>query len=510
MSIAEARAAFDAAEDFCMPDPVPLTAPAEMPRPYPVAALQPVMRDAVLTYQAYGQQPLPLVASSALSVASLATQGLADVARDRNLVGPISINTLTIANSGERKTSCDRRMARAAREWEAERRLAMAPEIAAAQAKAAARQAEKDGLLAKIRTSAGKGSVSDAADVDAMQQRLVALEKAAAPVPVKPSLFNEDVTAERLAEEIALGWPSTSVWSDEGGLVIGSHAFSDESAMRYLGLANRLWDGLPFERKRATTKSFVVRGRRRVTYSLMMQEVVFRRLLAAGGGIARSIGFLARFLLAAPASTMGTRLYREADLEAATLAAFDARVRTLLDLPLPIEGDAMVLTPLVLPLSAAARRIWIDYHDDVELELSREGEYGDVADIAAKSAENAARIAAILHVFEHGPGGEISVDLMEAGAQVAAWHLYEARRIVSTREVPAAVKDAQLLLDWLLRKDSNAIEPREILHRGPNRLRDKARRDAAIEVLRETYHLDEVTAGRVTRLHLNPKLRRLS
>jgi Protein of unknown function (DUF3987) len=143
---------------------------------------------------------------------------------------------------------------------------------------------------------------------------------------------------------------------------------SEDSALRYLALLNRLWDGLAFRRDRTTAQSFVVQGRR-LTCSLMMQEVVFTRLMAARGGAARGIGFLARFLLAWPMSTMGMRRYQDADLSALELAAFDQRMHELLDLPLPTDRPELTLCPEKLFMSQAARREWIAFHDDVEQEL---------------------------------------------------------------------------------------------------------------------------------------------
>jgi uncharacterized protein DUF3987 len=89
-------------------DPEPLVGELAPERPYPIDALPDVMRAAVVEYQAFGQQPVALVATSALSSVSLAAQHLADVQRGPELSGPISVNTLTIAVSGERKTSADR------------------------------------------------------------------------------------------------------------------------------------------------------------------------------------------------------------------------------------------------------------------------------------------------------------------------------------------------------------------------------------------------------------------
>ena len=83
-------------------DPVPFTKANERCAPFPVDAFPELIRNVIDEYAPYGQQPLPMIATSALSVVSLVTQGHADVARDDYLKGPISLNTNVIAESGER------------------------------------------------------------------------------------------------------------------------------------------------------------------------------------------------------------------------------------------------------------------------------------------------------------------------------------------------------------------------------------------------------------------------
>src|SRR5205085_657136 len=121
------------------------------------------------------------------------------------------------------------------------------------------------------------------------------------------------------------------------------------------------------------------------------------------GGLTRGSGFLARYLVAAPLSTMGARLYQEPPQGMPNLAAFHRRIRELLDSHLPVDDQGR-LTPPLLQLSAGAFAAWREYHDAIERELKPLGEYASVCDFAAKSAENAARIAGCLHVFEGGPG----------------------------------------------------------------------------------------------------------
>ena len=75
---------------------------------YPIEQLPDIIKDAILSYQEYGQQPTALLANSALSNVSLACQGLANVARDDSLISPISMYFITVASSGERKSAADK------------------------------------------------------------------------------------------------------------------------------------------------------------------------------------------------------------------------------------------------------------------------------------------------------------------------------------------------------------------------------------------------------------------
>jgi putative DNA primase/helicase len=125
--------------------------------PYPVDVLPSLMRDAVKEVQSFVQAPAVLVACSALAALSLAAQGLVNVRRDQQLVGPISVYLLSVADSGERKTTCDAMFCRALRDWESERRQALLPDIAHAEAAAAVFEAKKAGILDAIKLKRRKG-----------------------------------------------------------------------------------------------------------------------------------------------------------------------------------------------------------------------------------------------------------------------------------------------------------------------------------------------------------------
>ena len=88
------------------------------------------------------------------------------------------------------------------------------------------------------------------------------------------------------------------------------------------------------------------------------------------------------------------------------LAAFHRRIAAILNQPAPIDEDG-ALTPAMLSLAPEAKAAWVEYHNAIESELASGGELYDVRDVASKSADNAARLAALFQIFEHGMGGAI-------------------------------------------------------------------------------------------------------
>lgn len=81
-------------------EPIPLVHEYEKSLPYPVQSLPKLVREAIKSYHQYGKQPISLIACSAIASISLSCQSLANVARDRLLVSPVSVYFLLVASSG--------------------------------------------------------------------------------------------------------------------------------------------------------------------------------------------------------------------------------------------------------------------------------------------------------------------------------------------------------------------------------------------------------------------------
>lgn len=481
-------------------DPHPLAAKVE-PEPYPLDALPDTIRAAAEEVAGFVKAPAALVASSALAALSLACQAHIDAKRAEKLHGPVGLFLLTIADSGERKSTCDTFFTSAIRQYQEEQAEAMKPAIKEYQAAIAAWEAERDGILSAVKDAGKKGKPTDKLRGDLAQ-----LQQDKPEPPRVPRLILGDETPENLAWGLAKQWPSAGVLSSEAGVVFGSHGMGKDSAMRNLALLNVLWDGGAHSIGRRTSESFTVRGAR-LTMGLMVQEITLREYFSKSGGLARGTGFLARFLVAWPESTQGQRPFTEPPANWPHLAAFHRRIAAILNQPAPIDEDG-ALTPALLSLAPDAKAAWVEYHDAIESELASGGELYDVRDVASKSADNAARLAALFQQFEHGMGGAIGLDSFERASRITAWHLSEARRFFGELALPAELADAARLDSWLIehcRKGrTHFVGKNHVRQHGP--MRDGARLDAAIRELVALDRLRLVKDGKRLTIQVNPAL----
>jgi putative DNA primase/helicase len=497
------RACIEAAQaaPSTWPEPQPLIAQLE-PEEYPLDALPAIVRLAVLEVAGFVKAPVPLIATSALAALSLAIQAHVDVERAEKLHGPTGLFMLAVADSGERKSTCDGFFTRALRDYEAKQQEDAKPLIQDFKSAYTAWEAQRSGLKEKI-----KSLSKDGKPCKAQVQELHALDADEPEPPKVPRLHYGDVTPEELAFSLAKHWPSGGVVSSEAGTVFGSHGMGKDSAMRNMALLNQLWDGATLAVDRRSSESFTVRGAR-LTMALQVQESTLRAFFDSTKGLARGTGFLARFLVSWPRSTQGTRNFTEAPAQWPSLATFNDRLTAILNRPVPMDEDG-ALIPAMLTLAPDAKAAWVAFHDAIEAELSTGGELHDVRDVASKTADNAARLAALFHTFI-GSIGPIDLEAMESASRIAAWHLHEARRFLGELAMPAELANPARLESWLLdfcqREGTDSVPTREIQRCGPNGLRDKAVIADAIKELADLGRVKLVQDGKKKAVQINPAL----
>jgi putative DNA primase/helicase len=482
------------------PTPQPLIAKIK-PESYPLDALPVVIRLAVEEVAGFVKAPLPLVAGSALGALSLAIQAHCDIKRAERLTGPSGLFMLSIADSGERKTTCDGFFTSTIRQYEAEQAELAAPLLKDYAAELAAWNAEREGLLSAIKEAGKKDKPTQK-----LRDDLKELEHCKPEPPRIPRLILGDETPENLAYTLAKNWPSAGVVSSEAGVVFGAHGMGKDSVMRNLALLNVLWDGGELSIGRRTSESFTVKGAR-LTVALQIQEAALRAFFDKSGALARGTGFLARFLVAWPESTQGNRPFTNPPDTWPKLARFHQRITEILNTPAPVNEQGG-LDPAMLSFTPAAKAAWVDFHDAIEAELKSGGELYDVRDVASKTADNAARLAALFHGFTNSVGGAVDVDSFESASRIALWHLSEARRFFGELALPVELANAARLDTWLIdcakRGRTHIIPRREAQRSGP--VRDK---DALKNALHELVDLGRarlIVESRRKEILINPAL----
>jgi putative DNA primase/helicase len=188
---------------------------------------------------------------------------------------------------------------------------------------------------------------------------------------------------------------------------------------------------------------------------------------------------------------------------------FAARIRELLDVPLSTHADGG-LQPSELALSPPAHAAWVQAHDRIERALASGGELSDIRDVAAKAAENIARLAALFHMLAHGPVGVIDADEVSDAEAVISWHLHEARRLLSDLDTPTELAAAIRLDNWLIaearRTGSHRIATNRVYRYGPSPVRDAKDMKTALATLAERRRARLVEDGRRRFVEVNPIL----
>jgi len=484
------------------PEPQPFIEKVE-PLPYPIDALPGNIRAAVEEVQGFVKAPMPLVAGSALVALSIAAQTHIDVERARKLSGPVSLFMLSIADSGERKSTVDDFFTEPIKHFQSEQDDFSKPALRAFSASYAAWKSKQDGKLSSIKQAAKTGR-----STEGLEAELHELSQNEPVPPRVPRLLLGDETPESLAWNLAKLWPSSGVVSAEAGVIFGSHGMGRDSIVRNLGLLNVLWDGGQLSIGRRTTESYLLKGAR-LSVGLQVQGPTLRAFFDRSEGLARGSGFFARFLVAWPESTMGYRLFSEAPENWPALENFHVRIKELLNILVPIDEDG-ALQPAVIALSGEAKAAWVGFHDSIETELCDEGELCDVRDVAAKSADNVARIAGLFHIYENGPSGRIGVANIESAARIVAWHLNESRRFFGMIVAPAEVTIAEKLEKWMLAYSTNEkvteISTRDVLQYGPRSVRKRGVLEAAVVELEDLGRVRLAKDGRKKTIQINPAL----
>ena len=208
--------------------------------------------------------------------------------------------------------------------------------------------------------------------------------------------------------------------------------------------------------------------------------------------------------MAWPESTQGQRPFSDPPQNRPHLAAFNQRIAEILKTPLEIHDDGS-LSPALMTLTPEAKQAFITYHNTIEKELGDGGELHDVRDVASKTADNAARLAALLQWFE-AHQDTIEGEYFERARRIAFWHLNESRRFFGELALPPDLADAVRLDTWIVNycRQNGTQKASTTVLRQYRPVRDKKRFKEALEVLTGRERLRDISEGRQRNTYVNP------
>ncbi|HFN4058509.1 TPA: YfjI family protein [Pseudomonas aeruginosa] len=345
---------------------------------------------------------------------------------------PTSLMLLTIADSGERKTTTQNYFFDAINALNSEAYQANEVALMEHSAKHQLWGADKRHLERVYR----KHAALEDEDATRTAREALAVHIRAEPHPAPSGKFlYEDTTPQALVQMLYENTPNGCLLTSEANSIFSGKALGE------LDKLNTLWDGGNVIVDRVSREGFILQNAR-LTLSLMAQPSVVARFMGKRGEEARGTGFLARFLIVKPHSMAGKRNDKKlSDLP--RKRAFNDRVRACLAAPAPTKRE-------VLRFSEAASNTWYEYSQYIETQMQENGLYYYLKDHASKLLENSSRLAAILHAFERTSDSNIEID---RGTLEFCWSFAQrcSRHFIEhLANEPMIVTDANQLAHYLL------------------------------------------------------------
>lgn len=461
--------------------PLPLSRAMPDAEPFPIGDLGELLGPAATAIHDLTQAPIEICAQSTLAVAALATQSHADVVLPTGHAKPLSCFFLTIAASGERKTAVDTEALRPVRERESRLRVEYEAALPGSLNELDAWDAQRKSILADKRNFKTK------------EDKAAALHKLGPKpkMPLRGILTVSEPTFEGLTKLMPDNQPSIGLFSGEGGSFIGGHGMSDESKLRTAAGLSVLWDGDALKRVRSGDGTTVLAGRR-LSLHLMAQPDV------AGGMLSDRVlmdqGLLSRFLVCAPRSAAGTRIWREPSLQSEpTLSRYRQQVLEILGLPAPLIADTRnELNPRRLSLSATGREQWTAFADHIEGLIAPGGQLEPIKGLANKLPEHAARLAAVLELTTNLTAPEVSDACMASGIRLAQFYAGEALRLYNASRLDPDLSLAQRVFDWISSEGHKIVSLGMVYQHGPNPVRDAKTARRIMKILVEHNQVEPI------------------
>jgi|TARA_R110001583_G_scaffold195538_1_gene375655 hypothetical protein len=424
--------------------------------------------------------------TAALSAMALACQGMVDVAFPNGNVVPTSLHLLTIAETGERKTTLENWFFNPIKRFQKDKKT----ESEHAQ-QAYQRQLKNWQTGEKILNKEWAKAFENEEPAEEIEQRQVKHDACKPQPPRTYQLIYENITPIALAYGLYENLPIACLVSSEAGNILEGKAMED------LPMLNSIWSGSSLDVTRRASPSFTLNDPR-LTMALMAQPKVIDRFLEKRGEEAMDNGFLSRLLVIKPMSMIGKREGKGRAVDSATMDRFNQRVTTLLETSMDILAHED-RQRRVLAFTPSAKEHWRKINKTIEQAQAEHGKYFHTRGHGSKLMDNITRVAAIIHTFE-GYEGDIDTPLLEYARQLC--NGYSNHFIQYMAGNPEIVTLTNQLVRDIRRLGAGQQEGTYhfkkvmISQRGGGRhIRKPKNLNAAIKLLTQLGHLEEKSPG---------------
>jgi Protein of unknown function (DUF3987) len=396
--------------------------------------------------------------------------------------GQTGISTMILAEINERKTEADRVLSQPLKTWTA--------------------SAEKLIYKSKLKglSAALVKATRDRKDCFEIEKQLSELVESSTE---QPYCFRAEVrtgTIEGVIETIRQ--QGSVFWNaSEGGAAL------DSDISQAAPILSDLWSAVP---PAHVTKS---NGLQSADYALFsaiiaVQPALLKKFLTTSKG-RRWIdsGLISRFLIVYAESTQGFRDLSFSNTEPLDLTFYNYRIIELLN-----QARKEREKPLrIIGLSADALHRLQSFRLYIELELRPGGKFAGVKGAAGKMPENAARLAAVMHVYE-GSSGEIEGETMRRAINLAEIYLHEHLRLFDVEVTPFRVEmTARSILRTIGRSlavmgPSYGYNLKLLSNRGSDDVRDRQMRALALQwcVQNQSIYYGNMMGQQGTHIFLTP------
>jgi hypothetical protein len=414
--------------------------------PFPVDALPKAVADICSEISNSFEVPIELPCTTALGLLAACCQKKAIVRINSSYSEQLNLFTLSISDTGDRKSNVFRLLRDAV--------ITAQNEYFALNEDAIAQSRLEYKLLQKKLEAASRDMIYNE-DSGFTLENIKSIEKQIRDFELltAPKLLVDDATSEKLIDVLEEQGGSIAIASPEGGLF---------SALKTAASANPTFDaylkaytGDSIEVQRLsrkgnsveTPKLSLIIACQPKTAMEMIQNKTFR-----------DKGLPARFLFANCRSFVGMRTFDKPEVHADAIGAYNILIHKLLEDVFSRDSELTELT-----LTTEGRTAYIQFSQGIEAKLGNDGELKFMQDWCAKLPGQMLRIAGIIAVCDEKC--QIDADIIKRASTIAAWFMENAITVFGEETVVTGEFSAAILSQFLFKctEKGSSVKTTELL-----------------------------------------------